>query len=182
MPSQLAAGTVQIASCFFIAKPTKIDALLSWASSRSLGFCYSHRFPGLQRLRVSSCPSQGIQLTAKRNTPTTKSPTPNAVPVAEPIPLSDVAKRLESSRRQIREVGERVQPPEVADIAKEIEATRKTFAEEAKSARLRDRQVATAGGTFRPRSSWKNRAARLAKWQQVISRWTQRALPGFHSR
>jgi hypothetical protein len=58
-----------IASCLFIAKPTKIDALLSWASSRSLGPCYSHRFPGLQRLRVSSCSSQGIQLHSKARHP-----------------------------------------------------------------------------------------------------------------
>src|SRR4030095_14467986 len=51
----------------------------------------------------------------------TKLPTPSAAPVAEPIPLSDVSKRLETSRRQIRDVSERVQAPEAADIAKELD-------------------------------------------------------------
>ena len=96
-----------------------------------------------------------------------------------PIPLGDVAKRLESSRRQIREVGEKVQPPEVAEIAKEIEGTRNTFAEEAKSA---DTAIAKS---LRPEelsdleSSWKNRAARLVKTQQAISRWTSQLYRDF---
>src|SRR4029450_1279482 len=72
--------------------------------------------------------------TAAQQTETPAPPAQPATPVVEPIPLSDVAKRLESSRRQIRDVSERVQAPEVEEIAKEIEVTRKTFAEEAKSA------------------------------------------------
>jgi len=94
-------------------------------------------------------PKPGDTTTQQTETPAPAQP---ATPVVEAIPLSDVAKRLETSRRQIRDVGERVQDPEVSEIAKEIEATRNTFAEEAKSA---DSAVAksltTAGGTFRPR-------------------------------
>jgi potassium efflux system protein len=93
--------------------------------------------------------------------------------------LSDVAKRLESSRRQIRDVGERIQAPEVSEIANEIEVTRSTFAEETKSA---DDAIAKSP---RPEElsdleiSWKNRAARVAKWQQVISRWTSQLYKDF---
>src|SRR5262245_40810300 len=47
-------------------------------------------------------------------------PTPGVAPQLEAIPLSDIAKRLESSRRQIRDVSERVQDLEVAEIANEI--------------------------------------------------------------
>jgi potassium-dependent mechanosensitive channel len=109
----------------------------------------------------------------------TKLPTPSAAPVAEPIPLSDVSKRLETSRRQIRDVSERVQAPEAADIAKELDVTRNTFAEEAKSA------DSTIAKSLRPEelsdleAAWKNRAARLAKWQQVISRWTSQLYRDF---
>jgi len=109
----------------------------------------------------------------------TKPPAPSTVPVAEPIPLSEVAKRLESSRRQIRDVGERIQAPEVGEIAKEIEVTGSTFAEETKSA---DSAIAKSP---RPEElsdleiSWKNQAASLAKWQQVISRWTSQLYRDF---
>src|SRR5215510_9113626 len=109
----------------------------------------------------------------------TSAPAQPAAPAVEPIPLSDVAKRLESSRRQIRDVGERVQDPEVSEIAKEIEATRDTFAEEAKSA---DSAVAKS---LQPEElsdlemSWKSRVARLAKWQQVVSRWTNQLYKDF---
>ena len=81
-------------------------------------------------------PKPGDTATQQTETPVPAQP---ATPVVEPIPLSDVAKRLESSRRQIRDVGERIQAPEVEEIAKEIEVTRKTFAEEAKSADVRGR-------------------------------------------
>jgi hypothetical protein len=64
-------------------------------------------------------PKPGNAATESETPQTTKAPAPSAAPVPEPIPLSDVAKRLESSRRQIREVSERVQPPEVAEIVKE---------------------------------------------------------------
>ena len=74
------------------------------AYSRSLGFCYAYRFPGLQRLPGQLLPQPGNSAPQQSETPQTKSPTPNAAPVAEPIPLNDVAKRLEASRRQIREI------------------------------------------------------------------------------
>ena len=81
--------------------------------------------PGLAATPGQLLPKPGDTAAQQSETSqATKSPTPSAVPVAEPIPLGDVAKRLESSRRQIREVGEKVQPPEVAEIAKEIEGTR----------------------------------------------------------
>jgi potassium-dependent mechanosensitive channel len=117
--------------------------------------------------------------TQQSETSQTKSPAPNAAPVVEPVPLSDVAKRLESSRRQIRDVGERVQAPEVEEIAKEIEVTRKTFAEEAESA------ASAVAKSLQPEElsdleiSWKSRAARLAKWQQVVSRWTSQLYKDF---
>ena len=139
-------------------------------------------------LPIAGLPAIPGQLLPKpENTPTQQTetpqaaqpPAPSAAPVVEPIPLSDVAKRLESSRRQIRDVGEKVQAPEVAEIAKEIEATRSTFAEETKSA---DSAIAKSP---RPEelsdleAAWKNRAARLAKWQQVISRWTSQLYRDF---
>jgi potassium efflux system protein len=121
-------------------------------------------------------PKPGDTTTQQTETPAPAQP---ATPVVEAIPLSDVAKRLETSRRQIRDVGERVQDPEVSEIAKEIEATRNTFAEEAKSA---DSAVAKS---LQPEElsdleiSWKSRVARLAKWQQVVSRWTNQLYKDF---
>src|SRR5262245_39065058 len=121
-------------------------------------------------------PKSGDTTTQQTETPAPAQP---ATPVVEPIPLSDVAKRLESSRRQIRDVGERVQDPEVSEIAKEIEATRDTFAEEAKSA---DSAVAKS---LQPEElsdlemSWKSRVTRLAKWQQAVSRWTNQLYKDF---
>src|SRR5262245_46388137 len=58
--------------------------------------------------------------TAAQQSETPAPAQPPATTVAEAVPLSDVAKRLESSRRQIRDVSERVQAPEVEEIAKEI--------------------------------------------------------------
>src|SRR5262245_56394532 len=117
--------------------------------------------------------------TAAQQTETPAPPAQPATPVVEPIPLSDVAKRLESSRRQIRDVGERIQDPEISSITKEIEATRNTFAEEAKRA---DSAIASS---LQPEelsdleNSWKSRVARLAKWQQVVSRWTNQLYKDF---
>ena len=130
---------------------------------------------------LAAVPGQLLPKPADTATQQTETPVPAqpATPVVEPIPLSDVAKRLESSRRQIRDVGERVQDPEVSEIAKEIEATRNTFAEEAKSA---DSAVAKS---LQPEElsdleiSWKSRVARLAKWQQVVSRWTNQLYKDF---
>jgi hypothetical protein len=139
----------------------------------------------LPLLGVAAAPGQfllkpGTTAPQQSETPqVTKPPAPSAAPVVEPIPLSDVAKRLESSRRQIRDVSERVQPPEIGEIAKEIEVTRKTSAEEAKSA---DSAIAKS---LRPEElsdleiSWKNRAARLVKWQKAISRWTSQLYRDF---
>src|SRR4029077_14342702 len=131
---------------------------------------------GLAAVQGNLLPKPGDTSAQQSETPVPAQP---ATPVVEPIPLNDVAKRLESSRRQVREVGEKVQPPEVAEIAKEIEVTRSTFAEETKSA---DSAIAKSP---RPEelsdleAAWKNRAARLAKWQQVISRWTSQLYRDF---
>jgi len=121
-------------------------------------------------------PKPGDTTTQQTETPAPAEP---ATPVVEPIPLSDVAKRLESSRRQIRDVGERVQAPDVADIAKEIEATRNTFAEEAKSANSAVAKSLQPGELSELENSWKSRVARLAKWQQVVSRWTNQLYKDF---
>src|SRR5215510_9757436 len=131
---------------------------------------------GLAAVPGQLLPKPGDTAAQQTETPTPAQP---ATPVVEPIPLSDVAKRLESSRRQIRDVGERVQDPEVSEIIKEIEATRNTFAEETKRA---DSAVAKS---LQPEElsdleiSWKSRVARLAKWQQVVSRWTNQLYKDF---
>src|SRR5262245_383743 len=131
---------------------------------------------GLAAVPGQLLPKPGDAAAQQTETPAPAQP---ATPVVEPIPLSDVAKRLESSRRQIRDVGERIQDPEVSKIAKEIESTRNTFAEEAKSA---DSAVAKS---LKPEelsdleNSWKSRVARLAKWQQVVSRWTNQLYKDF---
>ena len=121
-------------------------------------------------------PKPGDTPTQQTETPAPAQP---AAPVVEPIPLSDVAKRLESSRRQIRDVGERVQAADVAEIAKEIEATRNTFAEEAKSANSAVAKSLQPGELSELENSWKSRAARLTKWQQDISRWTSQLYKDF---
>src|SRR5215510_10125790 len=86
---------------------------------------------GLAAVPGQLLPKPGDTAAQQTETPAPAQP---ATPVVEPIPLSDVAKRLETSRRQIRDVGERVQAADVAEIAKESEATRNTFAEDTKSA------------------------------------------------
>src|SRR5262245_27384583 len=131
---------------------------------------------GLAAVPGQLLPKPGDAAAQQTETPAPAQP---ATPVVEPIPLSDVAKRLESSRRQIRDVGERIQDPEVSKIAKEIESTRNTFAEEAKSA---DSAVAKS---LKPEElsdleiSWKSRVAGLAKWQQAVSRWTNQLYKDF---
>jgi len=144
-----------------------------------VGFLLFLSLPGLAATPGQLLPKPGNTPAPQSETPQTKASTPTAAPVVEPVPLSDVAKRLESSRRQIRDVSERVQAPEVEEIAKEIEATRETFAEEAKSA---DAAIAKS---LRPEelsdleTSWKSRAARLVKTQQAISRWTSQLYRDF---
>ena len=131
-------------------------------------------FPGFAATPGQLLPKPGNLATQQSETTT-----PSAAPTIEPIPLSDVAKRLESSRRQIREVGERAQALEVDEIAKEIDATRTIFAEEAK------RAESAVAKSLRPEElldlevSWKSRAARLAKWQQVVSRWANQLYKDF---
>src|SRR4030095_14015972 len=117
--------------------------------------------------------------TAAQQTETPAPPAQPATPVVEPIPLSDVSKRLESSRRQIRDVGGRVQDPEVSEIAKEIEATRNTFAEEAKSAESAVAKSLQPEELSDIEISWKSRAAKLAKWKQVFSHWTSQLYKDF---
>jgi len=135
--------------------------------------------PGIAATPGQLLPKLGNTSTQQGETPQTKASTPTAAPVAEPIPLGDVAKRLESSRRQIREVGEKVQPSEVAEIAKEIEGTRNTFAEEAKTAESAIAKSLRLEELSDLESSWKNRAARLVKTQQAISRWTSQLYRDF---
>ena len=97
---------------------------------------------------------------------------PPSAAALTPVPLSDVAKRLEVSRRTLRQVAETSEAGELTAIFNEIEAMRKPFEEEAKNA-----QTAIAG-SLRPEElwdlevGWKNRAARLAKWQATLSRWS----------
>jgi potassium-dependent mechanosensitive channel len=104
-------------------------------------------------------------------------PTPAAAPspaptTPEPIPLNDVAKRLEGSRRILRQVSETSDAGELTAVVSEIEATRNVFAEETKNAQ------AAIAGSLRSEElwdlevAWKNRAARISKWEATISRWS----------
>lgn len=61
-------------------------------------------------------------------------PTPGPAATLEPIPLNDIAKRLENSRRLLKEIGSRDESSELAEIAQEAEATRNSFAKEVKAA------------------------------------------------
>jgi potassium efflux system protein len=96
-------------------------------------------------------------------------PAPEVTPTIEPIPLSDIAKRLENSRRLLKEIDSRNEGNELAEIAQEAEVTRNTFAKEVKAAE------AAIARSLRPEElwdleiSWKNRAPRIAKWQQIVS-------------
>jgi small-conductance mechanosensitive channel len=97
---------------------------------------------------------------------------PPSTTALTPVPLSDVAKRLEVSRRTLRQVSETSEAGELTAIFNEIEAMRKPFEEEAKNA-----QTAIAG-SLRPEElwdleiGWKTRAARIAKWEATLSRWS----------
>jgi potassium-dependent mechanosensitive channel len=96
-------------------------------------------------------------------------PAPGGAATPEPIPLSEIAKRLENSRRLIKEIGPRDEGNEVAEIAQEVEATRNSFAKEVKAAE------AAIARSLRPEEiwdleiSWKNRVPRIAKWQQIVA-------------
>jgi potassium efflux system protein len=135
--------------------------------------------PGLAATPGQLLPKPGPAGAMEKETPQTKTPAPDAAPIAQPVPLSDVAKRLEGSRRQIREVSDRIQPAEVKEIAGEVEATQKTFAEEAKNATVTINESSRPEDLFDLEISWKNRLARLSKWQQGISSWTQQLYKDF---
>jgi potassium efflux system protein len=102
--------------------------------------------------------------------PTTQpGPTPGVESNPEPVPLSDIAKRLENSRRLLKEVGARDEGQESIEIAREVESTRNTFAKEIKAAE------AAISRSLRPEElwdleiSWKNRIPTIAQWQQIFS-------------
>jgi potassium-dependent mechanosensitive channel len=101
--------------------------------------------------------------------PAPTAPTPKVAASLEPIPLSDIAKRLENSRRLLKETSERDESNELAEIAQEVNATRSSFTKEAEAAE------AAIAGSPRPEDlwdlevPWKNRVSRIAKWQQVVS-------------
>ena len=96
-------------------------------------------------------------------------PAAGTVTNSEPVPLSDLAKRLEASRRLLREIGERPEDPELAEIAKEVESTRSGFTDKAKS------EEAAIAKALRPDEIWdlelslKSRASRIAKSQQIVA-------------
>jgi potassium-dependent mechanosensitive channel len=120
---------------------------------------------------VSTTPAQMVPLPDPKISPppSPAAPTPAAAPAPEPIPLNDIAKRLENSRRLLKETSERNEGIELAEIAREVEATRNSFAKEAKAAE------AAIALPLRPEElwdlevSWKNKAPRIAKWQQIVS-------------
>jgi potassium-dependent mechanosensitive channel len=96
-------------------------------------------------------------------------PTPGSTATLEAIPLNDIAKRLENSRRLLQETGERNEGIELAEIAREVEATRNSFTKETKAAE------AAIAGSLRPEElsdieiSWKNQVSRVTKWQEAVS-------------
>ena len=101
-------------------------------------------------------------------------PAPSAVPSLEPVPPSEVPKRLEASRRLLREISERSEPAELPEIVKEIEDTRGAFAEDVKNARTAIAGSLRAEEILDLEISWKNRAAKIANWQTMISGWNSR--------
>ena len=107
--------------------------------------------------------------------PKTQEPTEvKAPPSAEPVPLSEVPKRLETSRRLLREINERSEPAELPEIVKEIEATRGAFTEDVKKAQIAISGSLRAEEILDLEISWKNRGAKIANWQTTISGWNSR--------
>jgi potassium efflux system protein len=96
-------------------------------------------------------------------------PAPGVPAALEPIPLSDIAKRLENSRRLLKEIGPRDEGSELAEIAQEAEATRNSFAKEAKAAETAIARSLRPEELWDLEVSWKNKAPRIAKWQQIVS-------------
>jgi len=97
---------------------------------------------------------------------------PPSTTALTPVPLSDVAKRLEASRRILRHVAETSEAGELTAIFNEIEAMRKPFEEEAKNAQTAIAGSLRAEELWDLEVGWKNRAAKIAKWQATISRWS----------
>ena len=96
-------------------------------------------------------------------------PTPGVAANPEPIPLSDIAKRLESSRRLLKEIGARDEGRESIEIAREVEATRNTFAKEIKAAEAAITRSLRPEELWDLEISWKNKVPTIAKWQQSVS-------------
>src|SRR6516164_4646806 len=96
-------------------------------------------------------------------------PAPNAAPSVEPVPVSEVAKRLEASRRLLKEISERPEASDLSEIAKDVDATRTSFAEEAKNAAATIAKAARPEDIWDIEVAWKNRAARIAKSELIIS-------------
>jgi small-conductance mechanosensitive channel len=91
---------------------------------------------------------------------------------SEPVPLGDISKRLESSRRLLQELIEKPQPAEISEISGEIEATRGSFETEFKDAQVAIARSLRAEELYDLEISWKNRGARAAKWQALLSGWS----------
>jgi potassium-dependent mechanosensitive channel len=96
-------------------------------------------------------------------------PAPNAAPAVEPVPVSEVAKRLEASRRLLKEISERPEASDLAEIAKEVDATRTSFAEEAKNAATTIAKAVRPEDIWDIEVAWKNRAARIARAELIVS-------------
>src|SRR5438552_2525938 len=101
-------------------------------SPRLIGLVYAIAVVLLPALTCRSAMGQlPIPGTAARqpqpSAPTPPPTTPSVAAKPEPIPLGDVAKRLEASRRLLKEISERAEATELAGIAKEVEGTRSAF-------------------------------------------------------
>jgi potassium efflux system protein len=133
--------------------------------------CFFFGIPSVQGATLFPLPQSKTEQQPKTQEPSEVKATPSEAPSPEPVPLSEVAKRLEGSRRLLREISERSEPAELPEVAKEIEATRDAFAPEVKKTQ------AAIAGSLRPDEiwdleiSWKDRAAKVAKWQPMISGW-----------
>ena len=133
--------------------------------------CFLFGVPLLQGGTLFPFPQSKTEQQPKTQEPSEVKATPSAAPSPEPVPLSEVAKRLEASRRLLREISERSEPAELAEVAKEIEATRSAFAGDVKNAQTTITGVLRAEEIWDLEISWKNRAAKVAKWQTMISGW-----------
>jgi len=122
--------------------------------------------------QLPSSPSPAGQQTQKLETPKTPATGVENQEVPEPIPLNDIAKQLEASKRELNQISKRPDDLELADIAREVEATRSSFVEETKNADT------VISGSLRPEElwdiekSWKSRSAKISRWQKKVSSYT----------